>query len=48
MEAGDGPQRHEQTRADELDLVITDLVMPEQEGLETLQRLRRRPAPNCR
>ena len=29
-----------EARTEAVDLVITDLVMPEQEGLETLQRLR--------
>jgi DNA-binding NtrC family response regulator len=35
VEAGDG-----RIGMNQIDLVITDLVMPEQEGLETLQRLR--------
>ena len=40
-EAADGKQALQQARAGHLDLVITDLVMPEQEGIETIQALRR-------
>jgi len=41
IEAADGKQLLQQTRAGQVDLVITDLVMPEQEGLTTIQTLRR-------
>jgi PAS domain S-box-containing protein len=40
VEAGDGKSGMRKIETQEVDLVITDLVMPEQEGLETLQRLR--------
>jgi len=40
-EAADGKQAVEGARAGQVDLVITDLIMPEQEGLETIQALRR-------
>jgi CheY-like chemotaxis protein len=41
IEAADGKQALQQVRAEHMDLVITDLVMPEQEGIETIQALRR-------
>jgi two-component system cell cycle sensor histidine kinase/response regulator CckA len=40
VEAGDGKSGMSKIGPQAVDLVITDLVMPEQEGLETLQRLR--------
>lgn len=40
-EATNGKQALEKAQAGDLDLVITDLVMPEQEGLETIRALRR-------
>ncbi len=40
LEAGDGKIGMDRIEREAVDLVITDLVMPEQEGLETLQRLR--------
>jgi len=41
IEAADGKQTLRQALAGRVDLVITDLVMPEQEGIETIQALRR-------
>ena len=41
IEAVDGKQALQQARAGQVDLVITDLVMPEQEGIETIRALRR-------
>jgi PAS domain S-box-containing protein len=41
IEAADGKQALQQARAGDVDLVITDLIMPEQEGIETIQALRR-------
>ena len=41
IEAEDGKQALKQARAGGVDLVITDLVMPEQEGIETIQALRK-------
>jgi CheY-like chemotaxis protein len=40
VEAADGKSGMSKIEPQRVDLVITDLVMPEQEGLETLQRLR--------
>jgi CheY-like chemotaxis protein len=40
MEAGDGRSGVSKLEGNAIDLVITDLVMPEQEGLETLRHLR--------
>jgi len=40
IEAADGKHALRQARAGRVDLVITDLVMPEQEGIETIQALR--------
>jgi DNA-binding response OmpR family regulator len=39
-EAAGGKQALQQARAEPVDLVITDLVMPEQEGIETILALR--------
>jgi hypothetical protein len=39
VEASNGRQALEQVARRSFDLVITDLVMPEQEGIETIQRL---------
>jgi hypothetical protein len=44
MEAANGKEALEEALAGGVDLVITDLVMPEQEGLETIQALRKDPA----
>ncbi len=45
IQAADGQQGVELARAAEIDLVITDLIMPVQEGVETIVQLRReRPA----
>ena len=41
IEAVNGKQAVEETLARRVDLVITDLVMPEQEGIETIRALRR-------
>lgn len=41
IQAADGQQGFELFRATPVDLVITDLVMPVQEGVETIVRLRR-------
>ena len=41
IQAADGQQGVELARATALDLVITDLVMPVQEGVETILTLRR-------
>ena len=41
MEAEDGREGMQLQRSDPADLVITDLIMPEQEGLETIGQLRR-------
>jgi PAS domain S-box-containing protein len=41
IEAADGKQALQQARADPVDLVITDLVMPKQEGIETIRALRK-------
>jgi hypothetical protein len=40
LEAADGKQALRQARAVRVDLVITDLIMPEQEGIETIKALR--------
>jgi CheY-like chemotaxis protein len=39
LPAGDGRSGMDIVESQPVDLVITDLVMPEQEGLETMQRL---------
>jgi two-component system, cell cycle sensor histidine kinase and response regulator CckA len=41
IEAANGKQALQEARARDVDLVITDLVMPEQEGIETIRALRR-------
>ncbi len=41
IEAADGRQALKQARTGWADVVITDLVMPEQEGIETIRALRR-------
>ncbi len=41
VEAADGHKALKQMRAQHVDLVTTDLVMPEQEGLDLIQTLRR-------
>jgi CheY-like chemotaxis protein len=41
IEAGNGKQALKEILAGAVDLVITDLVMPEQEGIETIRALRR-------
>jgi CheY-like chemotaxis protein len=41
LEACDGRQALDKVRSESVDLVMTDLVMPEQEGLETIQAIRR-------
>ncbi len=41
IQAGDGQQGVELARATTVDLVITDLIMPVQEGVETIVKLRR-------
>jgi len=41
IEAANGKQALEEARAGRVDLVLTDLVMPEQEGIETIQALRK-------
>lgn len=39
--AANGREAMERLRQESFDLIITDLVMPEQEGIETIQLLRR-------
>jgi len=41
LQAGDGQQGVDVARATEVDLVITDLVMPVKEGVETILLLKR-------
>jgi DNA-binding response OmpR family regulator len=41
FQAGDGQQGVELARVTDVDLVITDLVMPVQEGVETILQLKR-------
>ena len=43
IQAGDGMEGFEQAQAQSPDLVITDLSMPNQSGLEMIQRLRAVP-----
>ena len=42
LEAGDGRQALAKVRSEDIDLVLTDLIMPEQEGVETIQVIRRK------
>jgi DNA-binding response OmpR family regulator len=41
IEAADGKQAIQQARAAPIDLIVTDLIMPEQEGIETIRILRK-------
>ncbi len=41
LEAADGRKALEFVRRENIDVVMTDLVMPEQEGFETIQAIRR-------
>jgi CheY-like chemotaxis protein len=41
LEAADGRRAVEQVREGRVDLVLTDIVMPDQEGVETITQLRR-------
>lgn len=41
LEAGDGREGMQKQRKHRADLVITDLIMPEQEGLETITSMKR-------
>jgi CheY-like chemotaxis protein len=41
IEAADGKQALKDARDGRVDLVITDLAMPEQEGIETIRALRK-------
>jgi DNA-binding response OmpR family regulator len=41
VQAASGKQALDEVRTGHVDLVITDLVMPEKEGIETIQALRR-------
>lgn len=41
VEAVNGIEAFERAMADDVDMLLTDLAMPEQEGLETVMRLRR-------
>jgi DNA-binding response OmpR family regulator len=47
IEAADGKKGIDQFAAHRPDIVITDLLMPEQEGIETIRELRR-VAPSLR
>jgi YesN/AraC family two-component response regulator len=40
IEAGDGVEAISRYRADPSDIIITDIVMPEKEGIETIVELR--------
>ncbi len=40
FQAGDGHQAVELVRANTIDLVLTDILMPGQEGIETIMQLR--------
>lgn len=41
LEAADGGKALELVRGEHIDVVMTDLVMPEREGFETIQAIRR-------
>jgi CheY-like chemotaxis protein len=41
IEAADGKQALQQMRTSQVDLVLTDLVMPEMEGIETIRTIHR-------
>jgi DNA-binding response OmpR family regulator len=41
LQAGNGREALRQVRAGKLDLVITDIVMPDMDGFETIRELRR-------
>jgi PAS domain S-box-containing protein len=41
VEAADGAQAMKEARRSSFDLILTDLVMPEQEGIETIRALRK-------
>jgi CheY-like chemotaxis protein len=41
VEAVNGVEAFERAMADDVDMLLTDLAMPEQEGIETMMRLRR-------
>ncbi|CAN5621439.1 response regulator [soil metagenome] len=47
VEAGDGAEGMKLYHAHDVDVVITDLYMPGQDGIETIQLLREE-APDCR
>lgn len=47
VEAGDGAEGMKMYHAHVVDVVITDLYMPDQDGIETIQLLRDE-APDCR
>jgi CheY-like chemotaxis protein len=44
LEAGDGPEAIESATRETPDLIIVDLVLPGQSGLDVLDELRRKPA----
>src|SRR5664279_3476874 len=44
ISATDGKMALEQVKADTVDLVITDMMMPDMNGLELIEKLRLRPA----
>jgi len=46
-EAGDGLKGVKQMKANPADLIITDILMPKQEGLETIRQLRE-AFPDCK
>ena len=41
VEAGDGEEGLIKLKAEAFDLVLTDLIMPDKEGLETIQEIRK-------
>jgi len=46
-QAGDGLEGVKQMRANPADLIITDILMPRQEGLETIRQIREQ-FPECK